>query len=269
MERMRSPNYPSVSLPQAIDLVAKIHKTCRSNVIAREVAVREMGYSGMTGRSMKVLSALLQFGLLEKTGKGDVKVTQRAVDILHGIEDEDRDEAMLEAAFMPPLFKSIQDRFPDGIPSENAIRSFLIKQEFLDAAIGPAINAFKETCRAVEHIRESDSHGDGGDEAAESTGQMIKPDDVTMQSAVSSPSPSPAAPTVVEAVGRASSRRDLVPNEVYLNFRGSREVLVEGLLDYDGILELEEKIKAVKMLLKKPVAAGPPPDEADVDDLLN
>lgn len=171
MSRMRSPSYPSVPLRQAIDLVSKIHRTCRTNVITRENAVREMGYSGLTGRSMKVLAALLQFGLLEKTGKGDVKVTQRTVDILHGIESADRNEALLEAAYSPQLFRDIHDRFPEGIPSEGVIRSFLIQSDFLDAAIGPAINAFMETYREVEHIRESESHGPAPDQPSESFGE--------------------------------------------------------------------------------------------------
>jgi hypothetical protein len=45
--------------------------------------------------------------------------------------------------------------------------------------------------------------------------------------------------------------RKLVPNEVYLDIRGSRDVHIEGVLDYDGILDLEEKLKALKMIIKK------------------
>lgn len=101
MTRQRSPSYPSVPLTQAIELVRKIHKTCRTNIITRDDAVREMGYSGLTGRSLKVLAALIQFGLLERAGKGDVRVTQRAVEILHGIDPADRNEAMLEAVVAP------------------------------------------------------------------------------------------------------------------------------------------------------------------------
>ena len=251
MSRTRSPSYQSISLKQAIDLTSKIHRTCRTNVITRENAVQEMGYSGLTGRSMKVLAALIQFGLLDKTGKGDVRVTQRAVEILHGIDQADRDEAMLEAAYRPQLFRDIHERFPDGIPSESVIRSFLIQQDFMDVAIGPAINAFMETYRAVEHIRESESHGQDGDEAAESVAH-IKPDDSIMQQHVTQPATyigrtPPVAPHIIEAASRI-----LVPNEVYLDFKGSREVHVEGLLDLNGIIELEEKIKAVKMLLKPP-----------------
>ena len=54
----------------------------------------------------------------------------------------------------------------------------------------------------------------------------------------------------------------LTLNEPYLDIRGSREVHIEGILDYDGLLELEEKLKALKMLITKKPAA-PPSSEGD------
>jgi len=157
MSRQRSPSYPAISIDQAIDFVARIHSSCRANVIDRETAAREMGYSGLTGRSMKVLADLIQFNLLAKEGKGNVKVTQLGVDVLHGIDPADREQARLEAALAPQLFKDIHDRFPDGIPSENAIKSFLIQLDFQDAAINPAITAFMETYRAIGDLQEPSS----------------------------------------------------------------------------------------------------------------
>lgn len=240
MTRQRSPSYPSVPLNQAVDLVAKIHKTCRTNIISREDAVREMGYSGLTGRSLKVLAALLQFGLLEKAGKGDVRVTRRSVEILHGIEQSDRDEAKLEAALAPQLFRDIHERFPDGIPAENAIRSFLIKQDFQDVAIGPAINAFLETYRWVEDIRASESHGEEADDAPGSV-QTTEPE-TPMQTQPVAAAPLPATP----ARAFASGVLDL--NKICMNIEGDR-VLVSGLFDLRGLRALKRKIEGLEALL--------------------
>ena len=255
MARMRSPNYPSIPLRQAIDLASKIHGLNRTNIIDRDVAVLDMGYSGVTGRSLKVLAALIQYGLLSKSGKGSVRVTQTAVDILHGIEAEDRNAAMLRAGREPSLFKMIFERFPDGVPSENAIRSYLIQQGFADVAIGPAIKSFMETYHDLEHIRESESHGDDAEEVPESpqaTTERLFEDAMSQAGAAAHTYVGRTPPVSAEAIQRALSGRDLIPNEVYLDFKGSREVHVEGMLDYNGILDLEEKIKAVKMILKKP-----------------
>ena len=69
----------------------------------------------------------------------------------------------------------------------------------------------------------------------------------------------PAIPIAPSKGGRTLvSNRTLEPNEIYLDFRGSYEVHVEGILDLSGVIELEEKLKAVKMLLKaRPVGADP------------
>ncbi|MFN3475739.1 MAG: hypothetical protein ACK4ZW_16995 [Blastomonas sp.] len=235
MTRQRSPSYPGLPLNQAVDLVEKIHRTCRTNIISREDAAKEMGYSGLTGRSLKVLSGLLQFGLLEKAGKGDVKVTRRAVEILHGIDQADRDEAKMEAALAPQLFRDIHERFPEGIPPESAIRSFLIKQDFMDVAIGPAINAFLETYRWVEDIRESEIHGHGTDDAPDPSDEI---QDAPMQL-----QPIAAAPTVSRLMMETS---DL--NKINMDIRGD-QVLISGLLDLKGLRALEKKIVGLKALL--------------------
>jgi hypothetical protein len=268
MTRARSPQYPSLSLPQAVDMVAKLHKANRTSVITRETAAKDMGYAGLTGRSLTVIAALAQFGLIEKAGKGDIKVTRRAVDILHSVDEADQAEAVQEAAFAPNLFQQLQERFPEGVPSQNALRSYLIQQEFGDVAIGPAISAYLETIAFAEKAKESGRTGDGASNESESPTTITKPDVNVMQQLARLAAPVHAAPPVVlEVVGRASSRRDIVPNEVYLDIRGSREVYVEGILDYNGILDLEEKLNALKMILKKPndCAASLQPIEPESD----
>lgn len=168
MARMRSPSYPSISLAEAIELVKKIHEKSRTNAIDREAAAKDMGYSGITGRSLTILAALIQFGLLEKAGKGGVRVSRTSVDILHGLTDEIKKTALLKAGTSPALYQDIVDRFPDGMPPENALRSYLIQRDFGDAAIGPAVSSFLETYRMLEDAKVFDSHGRGDEGDAES-----------------------------------------------------------------------------------------------------
>lgn len=160
MARMRSPNYPSIPLHQAIDFAREIHSKNRTNVIDRESAARDMGYSGLTGRSLKLLGALAQFDLVARAGKGDLKITQTAVDILHGLDEQTKAAALRKAGAAPNLFKEIYDRFPDSIPSENAIRSFLVQKGYGDAALGAVIKSFIETNHFLENAAAVDSHGD-------------------------------------------------------------------------------------------------------------
>ena len=196
---------------------------------------------------MKVLAALIQFGLLEKTGKGDVKVTQRAVEILHGIDPADRNEAMLEAAFSPQLFQDIHNRFTDGIPSEGVIRSYLIQQDFMDAAIGPAISAFMETYRSVEHIRDSESHG------ASTALVPVSPEETPRTEMKVNPATSTST---AGAAQRTPNLEALELNKIGMNIQG-HTVYVEGLLDLKGLEALTKKIEGLKVLL------DPPPDDEE------
>ena len=246
MKRSRSPQYPSLSLPQAIEMVTKLHKANRTSVISRETAAKDMGYAGLTGRSLTVIAALAQYGLIEKAGKGDIKVTRRAVDILHSVEQADRDEAVREAALAPALFQQLIERFPEGVPSHNALRSYLIQQEFGDVAIGPAITAFLETIAFAEKAKESGRTGEG-DEKRESgdTSSDAPENPVTQVQPPTKPAYEPPAIVLHTPL-----------NKISMNIDGDR-VMVSGLFDLKGLRLLKKKIEGLEALIS--------PDEDDVD----
>lgn len=250
MSRMRSPGYPGISLEQAIDLVAKLHSKNRTNIIDRESAAKDMGYTGLTGRSLMLLGALAQFGLVGRAGKGDLKVTQTAVDILHGIEPSDRLKALREAGTAPKLFKELFERFPAGVPSDNAIRSYLIQQGFADVAIGPAIKSFLETNRFLEEATVSESHGGGGGAAPESAAST-QPEII-----VQTPQPiPPLTPERVDALSTALADRPL--NAINMNIQGDF-VHISATLNHRGLAALEKKIANLKLLMA-------PDDDLDDD----
>lgn len=81
-----------------------------------------MGYSGPSGAADKALATLFHYGLVERLGKGEVRVSQRAVDIIHPDKPEDRSRALLEAAITPAIFRDLRERFGDPV-SESALHS--------------------------------------------------------------------------------------------------------------------------------------------------
>jgi hypothetical protein len=244
MERQRSPSYPSLTLEQSIDMVGKLHKANRTSVISRETAARDMGYSGLTGRSLTVLASLAQYGLVEKAGKGDLKVTRRAVEILHPVEESHRAEAILEAAQAPTFFRSLHERFPEGVPSENALRAFMVQNDFNDVAIGPAISAFRETIAFAEKAKEGGRTGPSSVEAQESPSQL--PNEENVMEAIQTPTHRPTAAPLVEA--------EL--NKITMNIHGD-QVQIGGLFDLKGLRLLEKKIAGLKAIMA--------PDEDDDD----
>lgn len=242
MTRMRSPGYPGIPLNQAIDLVRQIHNKSRTNVIDRESAAKDMGYSGLTGRSLMLLAALAQFNLVGKAGKGDLRVTQTAVDILHGIDPKDKLKALQDAGHAPRLFRELFERFPEGIPSENAIRSYLIQQGFADVAIGPAIKSFLETNRFLENAGVIESHGEEGEDDAESA---LKGDGA----GGTPPPPPPPPPPAAQHGGYQVMEGERVVFSEEVGAANYLKLIANGDMNVDLLDALEDFIKRHKKRL--------------------
>ncbi len=159
MARVHSPGYPNAPLPKAIQHARAIFDADRRNPIDRAVAVRHMGYGGPSGAADKALATLAHYGLVEKTGKSEIRVTQLALDIIHPDKPEDRKRALLQAGFTPQVFKDLRERFAGGHVSEGALESYLKRENFLDRAIGPVTKAYLDTCRFLEQEKAYESGG--------------------------------------------------------------------------------------------------------------
>ena len=168
MARIRSPGYPSFSLEQAVEYARKVHEADRQHPVPRDVAARHMGFTGLTGTSDRALSALMHFGLAEKVGKGEIRVTELALRIIHADTLDEMRAALHEAAFKPDLFKELRDRYPGAPPSAGSLSSYLSRENFAPAAIGPAAKAYLETCHYLQRERAYESDGDATEDKAES-----------------------------------------------------------------------------------------------------
>lgn len=243
----RSPAYPGVSINQAIDMVVKIYAENRTNPVDRDAAARDMGFAGMTGSSSKALADLAHYGLIEKAGKGAIRVTQRAVDILYPASPGDQAEAFEAAAFAPALFGELRAQFPDGIPSENNLRSYLMRMGFATSAIPYVLSSYRETCRVVQEAAGSESHGADRFVGPDSGHTPPKPeqDSMTQTATHSRAAPPPPRDTAPPHVTRAASPQ---LNRINMNIQGDK-VHLDGFMDLKGLEALEQKISALKILL--------------------
>lgn len=157
---IRSPSYPSMSLRDAVTAVSKIEGQYRSSAVDRTVAAKLIGYSGLSGPANKALAALASYGLLERAGKGETRVTERARDILHAQNNEQRKEKLREAALEPLLFREIRERFDDiDVPPEDGVVTYLHRQGFNPSAVRPAAKAFLQTMNYLQELGATESHG--------------------------------------------------------------------------------------------------------------
>ena len=185
MARIRSPGYPNLSLRTALKQVERIFSENRRNMIDREAAAISIGYKGSSGASDKSIATLSHYGLIDKVGKGEIRVSQLAVDILHPTTSENWKEALRTAAFSPQIFSILKDRFPDDYFSEGALRSFLVREEFQDAAIAPVIKAYGDTCdflkqenafeeSAISSVEASPNERQNADEDAQASWEEVQ-----------------------------------------------------------------------------------------------
>jgi hypothetical protein len=150
MAKVRSPNYPAISLADAIPKIRAVHEKEFNHPATREVIAKAMGYGGLNGASSTVISALSKYGLLEPAGNERYRVSANAVDIiLHKKGDSERAAAIERCAFSPPLFEELRGAYPNSLPSDENLRVYLIKKGFNPKSVGDVIRAYRDTIELV------------------------------------------------------------------------------------------------------------------------
>ena len=156
---IRSPSYPGLSLSDALTKVRTLHDQFRTGPMLREDAAKLIGYRGLNGPANGTLASLAAYGLLERAGKGDTRVTERAVAILHADSDQEKRENLEAAAFAPPLFQKLRERYQEGLrPPEDSIASYLSREGFNASAVHRAARAYLKTLEWLEEEGVTQSH---------------------------------------------------------------------------------------------------------------
>lgn len=224
-KRTRSPNYPAISLPDAIEKVTTLYQNQHTHGAPREVAVKSMGYNSLNGASATAISALHKYGLLDREGD-EVKVSQRALRILHPHTPEERVEAVLEAASLPPLFVDLAERFPGRLPNEEVLRNYLLRTGFAPRAVSSVILSYRETSDFVQRI----------------AGDHLPQSDLVEETAVqpkAAPVADSAKSTINQAIERQLGRYDFEDG-------GYVQIVAGGKVDTESALDMLETIIALK-----------------------
>lgn len=189
MARMRSPNYPAMTLEDALKAAKTLWDKNRVTTISREAAAKDLGYTGLTGRSLQVLGALNQYGLTENAAKGHMRVTKLGEAALIGFPEEVKRKAISQAARSPSFFRDILERFEGTVPGENAVRFFLLSNGFTNDGVEKALRVFGETTRFVEINGDSESYGNAAESVAEMSPEQPSQEETKMATAPAQHSP--------------------------------------------------------------------------------
>lgn len=162
--KARSPNYPQISLPKAIELATKLYAEAHTHKASPAVVAGALGYTGLNGKSLGVISALKKYGLIESIGTDEFKISKDGLTIIVDPKTSpERARAIVKAAFRPVLFADLRQEYGDKPPkSDEFLRAFLLKRGFLQSVVDTPIKTYRDTMTLVEQ-----AHGVLGESAGD------------------------------------------------------------------------------------------------------
>lgn len=264
MAKVRSPNYPSMSLGPAIEAVRVAFVKDNRNKMSRTVLAKHLGYNSLNGRSLGKIGAVRAYGLIDGTGD-ELRISDDAVCALVApFDSKERQAALARMAHKPPLFAEIRKQFPDTVPSGENLRYWLVTQGFTQEAAEKAEKSYLATVNVASGIDDAYNPPDDEEESG----------DVGLAQAVRRNIPPPPAPP--EKVKVMSGERELTTGLLSkdTNFRllvsgpvGVKEIerLIKKLeLDKDILAETDEASSLVRTAPSAPVNAKTPASGAQV-----
>ncbi len=231
MSRIRSPNYPALSLPEAIKSVAAIQAAEQHRTAPKEVVAKHIGYTTLHGLAKRMISAIENYGLLEEVTGDKVKVSPLAMSILFPATPEEKQKAINEAAFKHSLFAAIKEEWEGSRPSDENLRVYLIRRKFAADALDRVIEVYKETMDLVTSESEVYSAPNPENSGEKGQNNTMQQPHVRQGGAALPPPPSQVTPYKV-------------------SFTKEGIEVAARLNDLAGADELIQAINALKLLLK-------------------
>jgi hypothetical protein len=149
MANQRSPNCPQITFEEAAAKGRQVYEKEHTHPAHKLVVAESLGYSGINGRSLSMIGALRQYGVLEGTGEA-LRITDDAVAYFELEDGPERRAAISRMLFHPPFFQQMREDFPDQLPSEANLKHYLIKHGFLQEAAANVLKVYRENIRLVE-----------------------------------------------------------------------------------------------------------------------
>lgn len=166
IKRTHSPDYPAISLKEALERCGKLYKQVQSHPVGRDLAARGLGYNSLNGASASAIAAIRKYGLMIKQGD-TLRLSEQTKAILFPHSEKEKTTALREAALTPPLFQDLYSTFKGMPDNEELVRSFLVRKGFLLNAATLAVNSFRDTIALVSDVEEDYSEPLDDDEEEE------------------------------------------------------------------------------------------------------
>ena len=130
---IRSPSYPSVSLPVAIQKAKLFHDTWGLADAGVEESMECWGYSARSGTGHRLVAAMSSFGLLDVIGNSAerrLKLSDAALDGLFGTDKfaDRKSSAICRFVLNPLVYRSLWERWGHDLPDADALEQCLVSE---------------------------------------------------------------------------------------------------------------------------------------------
>lgn len=156
-KRLRSPNYPAFSLSEAISKINVLWEKDGKVGAHRSVVLKHLGFNSESGSALRNLATLKMFGLTSENNR-HIILTEIALDIILYSHDKNiYYRSLKESALKPDIYNELYNKYTDGLPSTDALKSELIREyNFNPKAIDRFIESFKSTLEYADLLNGKD-----------------------------------------------------------------------------------------------------------------
>lgn len=143
--KSRSPNYPSLSLGEAIEAMRPVYSREKRARFPRLSLANHLGYTSLNGRALAKMGAVRAYGLID--GREDsLGVSATGIALIEApLDSPDRISALRTAFLAPPLFKRLWDEHGSETPSAQTLRWRLTQQGYVGDAADKALKVYLDS----------------------------------------------------------------------------------------------------------------------------
>lgn len=230
----RSPNYPRITLEEALQKISEVYEKQHTYKTDKEVVAKNLGYGGINGGSQAMMGALGSYGLLLKEGK-EFKVSDNAVSIIELAKDSsERTELIKSIANSPDIFADLHSEYKEKLPQIETLRHFLIKKKFLPKAASEVIRIYRANVEFVNQIDSEYNRNLDNDDLASNKGSKMQGQVAQLQGQNQQmPPPLKDGSQVIVDISSTG--------QINVTFSGSVNEQTFEILN--GIREIEQKVK--------------------------
>jgi hypothetical protein len=147
-----------MSLDEALDRTIKAYAKEKLHSAPTDVVAQNIGYkSANNGAALAAIAALRYYGLMVRTGEGQMAVSKSVEEYQFAPDDSHRRRLMIDWLKSPPVFADLLERYASGLPSDATLKFDLIKRGFNPASADIVILAFRKSVDFVQYFEQRSS----------------------------------------------------------------------------------------------------------------